>query len=230
MRSERHLAPASAELLKHMMRFASLSEPECMFLRNLPVLATYRAGADISSSDGAAAPQFLVSGWACHYSSLADGRRQILNFLLPGDAIGLSRDACLGARRVRALTVAQAADAKPVLELRHDGIAAALAAAECDVQARLVAHIVRLGRQTAYERTAHLLLELYYRLAAVDLASFGSMPMPLTQEVFADALGLSTVHVNRTLQQLRRDRLLEMQHGRATLHDLPRLHALCDFA
>ena len=65
--------------------------------------------------------------------------------------------------------------------------------------------VVRLGRQTAYERMVHLLLELRERLDTVDMVINNVFPMPLTQEVLADALGLSIVHVNRTLQQIRRD-------------------------
>jgi CRP-like cAMP-binding protein len=69
-------------------------------------------------------------------------------------------------------------------------------------------HIVRLGRLTAYERVAHLVLDIRDRLALVGLAAPDSFPPPLTQETLADVLGLSSVHVNRMLQQLRRDGLV----------------------
>ncbi len=96
-------------------------------------------------------------------------------------------------------------------------------------EASLLDHIVRLGRQTAYERMAHLLLELRWRLAEVGLGDERKFPLPLTQEVLADALGLSIVHVNRTLQQLRREGLLEMRAGFVELLKPDVLIATSDF-
>lgn len=114
-----------------------------------------------------------------------------------------------------------------------DGLAPSLAeallvAAALD-EALLLAHVVRLGRQTAYERTAHLLLELHDRTTTAGLEQNGRFPMPLTQEALADALGLSIVHVNRTLQQLRRDRLIEVRSGEARLLDRDALIEIADY-
>ncbi len=96
-------------------------------------------------------------------------------------------------------------------------------------QVRLLDHVVRLGRQTAYERVAHLLLELYERARLLGDADGGRFSLPLTQEVLADALGLSVVHVNRVLQQLRRDGYVELRTGQARLLNLSALTRLCDF-
>ena len=90
-------------------------------------------------------------------------------------------------------------------------------------------HIVRLGRQTAYERMVHLMLEFHHRLQIAGLATNDSFPMPLTQEVMADSLGLSVVHVNRTLQQVRRDGLLEIRSGQVKLLDLKLMQAVADW-
>ena len=87
----------------------------------------------------------------------------------------------------------------------------------------------RLGRQTGYERTAHLLLELGDRLAAAGLGDGRRFPMPLTQESLADALGLSVVHVNRILQQLRRERLIELRSGEAVLIERDLLVGVADY-
>ena len=86
--------------------------------------------------------------------------------------------------------------------------------------------IVRLGRQSACARFAHLMLELYGRLNRVGLAGDNSFAMPLTQNVLADVLGFSVVHVNRTVQQLRRDKLLEVRSGRVNLMHPERLQTL----
>ena len=74
-------------------------------------------------------------------------------------------------------------------------------------------HVIRLGRQTARARFTHLMLELHERLARMGLAEPGGSATPLTQDALADVLGFSTVHVNRTVQQLRRDGLLDMKNG-----------------
>jgi CRP-like cAMP-binding protein len=87
---------------------------------------------------------------------------------------------------------------------------------------------VRLGRQTAYERMAHLLLELHARLTEIGEARGDSFNLPVKQEVLADALGLSLVHVNRTLQQMRRDRLVDMRGAQMTFLDRGALEAAAD--
>lgn len=79
---------------------------------------------------------------------------------------------------------------------------------------------MRLGRQTAHERMANLFLELDYRLGERGLIKDHSFAFPLTQQMVADTLGLSEVHVNRTLQQLRRDGHIESSKGRVTLRDI----------
>ncbi len=94
----------------------------------------------------------------------------------------------------------------------------------------LVNQVVRLGRQTAYERVAHFLLELRERLAAVDRVQENRFSFPITQEVLADALGLSVVHMNRTMQQLRRDGLVEQRATAITLRDVPALASIADYA
>ncbi|MGZ9114965.1 MAG: Crp/Fnr family transcriptional regulator, partial [Brevundimonas sp.] len=97
-------------------------------------------------------------------------------------------------------------------------------------EAWLMDQIVRLGRLTAYERLSHLILELRCRLAAVDHTNdTGGLSFPPTQEVLGDATGLSLVHVNRTLRQLREDGMIGLRNGRLTIHDVPALAAISGF-
>ena len=110
-----------------------------------------------------------------------------------------------------------------------DGVASACVRAVGLEETRLFDHIVRLGRQSAFERVTHLLLELHERLAVVGLAFENRFPLPLTQEVLADALGLSIVHVNRTLQQLRRGGLIDTRAGWVTLRDHEQMASLANF-
>lgn len=178
----------------------------------------------------------IVSGWACRQRLLPDGRRQVFGFLLPGDTISLDDGPgplsstwticvtkvgyaeCEGLRRL----LLERPDYRPTLTR-------ALRRLMAQEEARLLDHIVRLGRHTAFERVGHMLLELHDRLRQVGMAEGSSFSMPLTQETLADALGLSVVHVNRVLQQLKREGLIELRAGRATLLQPELLAQICDY-
>ena len=114
-----------------------------------------------------------------------------------------------------ALTDVETADAATLLAAvrsrpdDHPGLVEAIELAAVEEKARLMEQVVRLGRLPALESMASLLLELHDRLDLVGLARDGRFAMPLTQETLADATGLSLVHFNRTLQQLRRERMIE---------------------
>jgi CRP-like cAMP-binding protein len=152
---------------------------------------------------------------------------------LPGDHLGLGRRPGPELSSVTALTALETADAEPLRAALQagsaPGLARALAGAEPIEQTQIFDHMVRLGRQTAYERVAHFLLELQHRLEIVGLGDAQRFPLPLTQEILADALGLSIVHVNRTLQQLRRERLIELRSGVAILLERELLANIADF-
>jgi CRP-like cAMP-binding protein len=90
-------------------------------------------------------------------------------------------------------------------------------------------HLVNLGRRSAYERLAHLILELLARLRAVGLAGEFSYMLPLTQELIADVLGLSSPHINRMIRCLREEGLVTMENQRVVIHDLASLSALAGF-
>ncbi len=176
----------------------------------------------------------IIEGWACRQRLLPDGRRQIFDLLLPGDFIGLSPIGPLGSAWTVCLTRVDFADAGALrrrladVPSEFETIAHAFDTLARVELGRMLDQVVRLGRHTAYERTAHLFLELHDRAAAAGLADEGRFLLPLTQEVLADALGLSVVHVNRVLQQLKRDRLIELHGGRARLLDRARLAMVSD--
>lgn len=96
-------------------------------------------------------------------------------------------------------------------------------------EAMVVEHLVGIGRRDARERTAHFLLELAARLKLVGMATTAGFACPLSQYMLADALGLSAVHVNRILRELREAGLVTFQHGQVVIHDFDGLVTLADF-
>jgi CRP-like cAMP-binding protein len=180
-------------------------------------------------------PAVLLSGWGCRARLLSDGRRQIVSFLLPGDLIGgmppqlPAPCTALALGPVRLLEVTPAMRAIRAAPGDYPGLVRAMHLVGQTYEVLLRDQIVRLGRQTAFERMASLLLEFRERLDVAGLVRDGSFAMPLTQEVLGDALGLSGVHVNRTLQQMRRDELLEIRGGIVSIRNLEALRDIADW-
>ena len=219
--------------------FASLSNAELELLRELTTTSHYHPPHRNLWVAGAPPPppRMLIAGWACRYRSLSNGRRQIVNFILPGDFIGPVLQPRLPSLcSVAAITEIETVSAKPLADVA--------AAAHSDYPnlafaTHLTAHlqdtllceqVARLGQQNASERFANLMLELCDRLGRRGLTHGNQFSMPLTQDVLADALGLSVVHLNRTVQQLRRDGLLKLRGGIITLLQLDRLQALASWS
>lgn len=169
-------------------------------------------------------PRFLLSGWACRFTQFADGRRQVFDLILPGEGIGVClRPRPLALTSVAALTRVELVDAPPSVRPGAPPPGPELSRA-LEIMAdldelRLLGQVARLGRMTAFERLTHLLLQLHDRLAVIGAAENGRFALPLTQELLADLLGLSTVHLNRTLQELRRQHLIETERGVVRLPD-----------
>ena len=164
----------------------------------------------------------IEEGWAIRYRTLDDGRRQIMNFLLPGDLFDLcafmltKSDHSVGT--ITACTINRV-PTKAVTDLfaRHPRLGSALWMGGLQEEAMLRERITSLGRRNAEERTAHLLYELWVRLAAVGERNGRSFELPLTQTELADALGLTSVHISRTLRQLRKRGLIEVDRRRITI-------------
>ena len=171
-------------------------------------------------------PRVVHAGWGAAVRNLSDGRRQVLQVFLPGDVLGLS---VLRFESAVALTSVTSSDARPLERAvatarpEHAGLLAAWDQAQSARQRQLLDHIVRLGRLSAIERTGHLLLELMDRYRRAGLSDGRRMPWPLTQEMLADVVGLSVVHVNRVLQHLRQDQLIILRAGQLVIPDADRL-------
>jgi CRP-like cAMP-binding protein len=227
--------PLMEAAIYKLSRLRDLSEEDTVFVRQAAKVSDrFYPGADLCREGERPPARVIVSGWAARARVLPDGRRQIFAFLLPGDMIGVQPQPTITSA-VTALTHVETADisllrdAASALGPRSPLAEAFALAAEME-ENLLLNHIVRLGRQTACQRLAHLLLELGERLAAVHEADECHFRLPLTQENLADALGLSLVHMNRTIQQLRHEQLLRLRCGQVTLLQMDRLHALADFS
>ncbi len=180
-----------------------------------------------------ARPKLLLSGWACRQRIRSNGRRIIFSFLLPGDIMGshLAEPKCGSSiASTIALTQVTAVDVHLTGEANRASaiFTNAMSFDKSKAEALLHDQIMRVGCMSSMESMAHLLLELNRRLLAVGLAGERWLSLPLSQEVLGDALGLTAVHVNRTLQQLRREKSIEYRDGRVTLLNLARLEALAN--
>jgi len=194
-----------------------------------------RPGQEIVSEGKRCSEIFLITeGVALRYRILRQGRRQILSFLFPGDFAGVTScrfDTALYS--IKTLTQATIAPI-PLPRLiglfdTHPRLAAKLfwgVAGEAAISAE---HIITLGRRSAPERVAHLLLELLTRLQAIGLADERSYRLPLTQEIISDALGLSVHYTNRVLAQLRYEGLVRIKDQLVVIENMEELSTLANF-
>ena len=176
----------------------------------------------------------IEKGWAMRYRLLEDGRRQIVNFMLPGDLFDLQSLADLEAdhtvtaiTRVELLSFAQS----PFVQMLRSNadLASSFWWGAVQEESILREQIVRIGRRSARERIGHLLLELRRRFLAATGDSGAEFEFPLTRAHLADALGLTVVHVSRTMSALKRSRLIEETGSHIRIMDLPKLRRLSQF-
>lgn len=176
----------------------------------------------------------LQAGWACSYKDVPSGARQIISFPIAGDFVGLRSVLLRTAdHSFAALTdaVVSTVDSARILQIfsKFPRLGAAILWAASRDEAMVVEHLVSIGRRSAIERTAHLFMELAERLNLIGLASEVEFKCPLSQYVIADALGLTAIHVNRILRQLRERDLLTAARGTVKIHDLNGLRTLSGF-
>lgn len=176
----------------------------------------------------------VVEGVACRYRHRPSGARQITAYLLPGDlcdpdfahlrrmnhSVG-TLGPCRVARVPREFLAG--------LVARHAGIARGLRLAKLAEEETAREWVMNIGCRSAIERVSHLLCELHERLRVVGWATKAGYDLPLTQQDLADTTGLSNVHVNRVLRQLRLMRLVEVGGKRVDILNLAGLQAIAEF-
>jgi CRP/FNR family transcriptional regulator len=176
----------------------------------------------------------LYAGWAFRYKTLSDGRRQILNFLLPGDFIGLQQEFADGASHgVEALTDAALCvfprDGLWDLFRQFPSLGYDVTWLSAREEGMVDEGMLTTGRRNATERVAMLLIHLYRRAERLGLVQDGTMAFPINQQHIADALGLSLVHTNKTLRRLHQLGLHELKGGQLSLLNPKALHRIADY-
>ncbi|WP_085310837.1 Crp/Fnr family transcriptional regulator [Planktotalea arctica] len=223
-------------LARKLGAFMALSEAElCVLERLHKRRRTFFAGRDLVHQGQAdQAAYILVSGWAYSYKILHDGQRQIVDFQIPGDFLGLRSvvlhvsDHSIEPVTDIEVTEVHASDLFKALSETPRLATAVFWTASRD-EAMVVEHLVGIGRRGAAERMAHFLLELGARLSLVGMGSKAGYACPLTQYLIADAIGLSAVHVNRVLRQLREQGMVTFRDGHVTFDDYDSLVEFADF-
>lgn len=218
--------PATDMLVRKLRSIADLSAEEEKALLDLPVrLTELRPGQDFAR-DGETVGEccFLIDGFMHRYKMLENGRRQILAIHTPGDMPDLHSLALLIMDHSLAALVHSRVGFISHERLRAvmrdlPGIAEAFWRDTLIDAAIFRAWITGLGQLSAHDHLAHFLCEIFTRMSAVGLTNENWCDLPFTQAILADALGLSTVHVNRTLQELRSEDLIALSGKRLTILD-----------
>jgi CRP-like cAMP-binding protein len=177
---------------------------------------------------------FVECGFAARYKLLRNGKRQIVNLVLPGDIIGLPGSFLEKARySVVALTdlKLQVCSVSDYIQLCYKRPQFGLILSWLAIQEAVTCaeHVINTGRRTPPERLAHFLLEMHSRLEMVGLAANRHFDLPLSQEVMSDVLGLSVPHLNRTLAKLRADGSVTVNSHKIGLLDVAGLEILGHF-
>jgi CRP-like cAMP-binding protein len=176
----------------------------------------------------------MLSGLACRYKILPDGKRQIMAFLVPGDLCDAEifvlkeMDHSIGTLTPSTTAVIHADEMKALLR-RPGSLSEAVWWGTLTDLGVLRERIIDHGSRDAYVRTAHLLYEMLVRYRVVGETIDDGFDFPITQEELADATGMTPVHANRTLQRLREEGLISLKGKRLIVLDAPRLKKVAQF-
>ncbi|KAB1074030.1 Crp/Fnr family transcriptional regulator [Methylobacterium planeticum] len=223
-------------MARKLASIASLTDAERQAIEALPLtVRIFEPGEDIvRDRDRPSHCCLLLSGWGFRYKVLPDGKRQILSFHIPGDVPDLQSlhlqvmDHSLGVTTTSSVGLIPH-EALREMTRRFPGVAAIMWRDTLIDAAIFREWMTGIGRRTAHGRIAHMLCELYLRLHAVGLAEGFRCDLPITQIDIGDALGLSNVHVNRVLQDLRGRGLIMLRGRSLAIEDWSALTKVAEF-
>lgn len=223
-------------LIRKLETIITISDAERHAIERLPVMRRQLGAHQDIVRDGDQPTQccLLIEGWAFRYKLLDEGKRQILSVHIPGDIPDLqSLHLPVMDHNLSSLTACTLAfiphDALLDLTRNHPGVTAALWRDTLVDAAIFREWMTNIGRRSTLGRITHLFCELYLKLEAMGLARDHGCEMALTQSDIADAIGVSNVHVNRVLQELRGQGLLTLQGQRLVIHDWNELTKRAEF-
>jgi CRP-like cAMP-binding protein len=195
----------------------------------------YPAGHDLIREGDEPGPVFVVlEGWVCRYKILPNGTRQIMAFLMPGDACDLNvsmlteMDHSIQTLISAVVATISRSDMQAMMQA-HPAIAQAMYTAQLVDEGILRSWIVSIGRRSSAERVAHLMCELYIRAFSIGMAAEGRCSLPMSQIVLADALGMTAVHANRVLKQLKDAGAMTLKRSELTIQDASILVQIAGF-
>ena len=205
------VTPCSKCPLRKVDVFRKFTEEELAFIASFKGGELVLDAGSTIFSEGTNSPHLytLLSGWAFKYKTLEDGRRQLLNFALPGDFIGLQASIfdTIG-HSIEALTDVVLCvfprEKLWTLYEKHAGLAFDVTWLGAREESILGDYLITVGQRRAGERIAFVLLHLFQRARQLGLVRGNTLDLPLTQEHLADTIGFSLVHTNKTLKQLRK--------------------------
>lgn len=227
---------AISKLILKLESISTLSDEERQAIESLPVrIQTLNARQDIAR-DGDKPSQccLILDGWACRYKLLSEGKRQILSFHIAGDIPDLL------SLHIHTMDHSLATVTKATVAfIPHDDLRALIARfpniasifwRDTLIDAGIFREwIVSMGRRSAFEHVAHLFCELYLKLQAVGLAGNYRCPLPITQIDLADALGLTSVHINRVLKDMRGRALITLRSNTLVIEAWDELLRVSEF-
>jgi CRP-like cAMP-binding protein len=234
--AKRQGARVTDYLIRKLSRYAPLAEEERAALSTLPLrVRDYpRGGMIVHQGSRPEESSVLLEGIAFRYKLLPDGARQIVSLQIPGDFVDLHSlvlkpidHAVAAASPARVGHVSHRA--MEALLSRYPRVARALMWSMALDGAINREWLTIMGRRSAYEQLAHLFCELYFRMGGAGQVKDGSFGLELTQAELGDVCGLSTVHVNRSLQALRRDGLILLENHCLSIPDIGALVKVAEF-
>lgn len=217
-------------IIRHFSHYLALSEHDKVLLNELERTPIKVEAGDLLWEEMASAEEFcsLRSGWAYSFRYLENGVRQILEVFLPGDIIGLREFAfsqrLAGVRMIEDGVICRFPHSAILRLFRQSStLTTVMFAISSRQQALMTERLVNIARRSARQKLAHFLLEMHQRLRQTEPEGDCHLRLPMSQEVLADLLGLSPVHVSRTFTALDEDRLVHRDGHRLTIPDLQAL-------
>jgi len=223
-------------LIKRIGQFVETDTQYFQDISGLPHrIETRRSGEEIVVEGETVDFVFVIeAGWAIRFRMMDDGRRQILNFMLPGDCFDLMSlnkahsDHSISAATEVTLRRVKSDDFLRIIA-KSPQLATSFWWAAIQEEAILREQIIRVGRRSARERVGHLILELNRRISAVTGELENYLYLPVPQALLADALGLSVVHISRTLSRLKSEGLIKTGNEGIQILNREKLAEISDF-